>query len=115
MRNLLLMCILLNLSTTVYSIRKIKGNHPERRLRSPKPRRLGGEGASMMLQANQHADMAIMVNMSQTNEELSDIMNNVQSFQKGIDELAEAVNTQIVQLSSVCNNNLGRNHYLGKI
>ena len=95
-RNLLLIGVMLCLTSTVCSIRKIKANHTERRLRGVKPRELVGNGAEMMMAANQHADMAIMVNMSQTNEELSDIMNNVQSFQKGIDELAEAVNTQIV-------------------
>ena len=123
MKTVVLALLLFGLSFQLKKHKRIKQLQTERITKGAPPRKLLGLDSLMgnvdenelLKQATQHSDMAIMVAMSQTNEQLNDIMQNVQNFQKGIDELAEAVNTQIVQLSSVANNNLNKNVYLGRI
>ena len=124
MKTIVLTFLFVCFSFQLKNHKKIKQLQTERITRGAQPRKLmlsmdklmgNADENELLKQATQHSDMAIMVAMSQTNEQLNDIMQNVQNFQKGIDELAEAVNTQIVQLSSVANNNLNKNVYLGRI
>ena len=113
---LLLSFLLINL----FEARKpIRSQHPYRRLSKNSERRLMGFGTDETTddieEASEHSHMVMMMNMMEKNSQISNIMKNVKRFSSSLDDLAESVNTQIVQLASVANSNLGKNLYLSKI
>ena len=111
---------LLLLSFNIYQTAKlIKSQHPSRRLSQKPERKLNLFGSSdteqEMDEASEHSHMVMMMNMMEKNSQIGNIMKNVKRFSSSLDELAESVNTQIVQLASVANSNTAKNLYLGKI
>ena len=109
--------VIMLLTEPCISSKKIRRTHSGRRLSQNKrqPRKLFGGTAAIEEAQQQTRDMHIMQALGQTSNEVSDIMNNVTLFQKRMDELAETVNTHLVQISSIANNNHHRNIYIGKI
>lgn len=104
--------------TSARSAKLIRSQHPQRRLDAKPERRLmfgSSDTEQEMDEASEHSHMSIMMNMMEKNSLISNIMKNVKRFSVSLDDLSEAVNTQIVQLASVANSNLGKNLYLSKI
>ena len=103
------------------SAKTIKSQHSERRLRQKKDRKLygslmGGDTETEdMEEESEHSHMTMMMQMMEKNTQISNIMKNVKRFSSSLDDLAESVNTQIVNLASVANANLNKNLYLNKI
>lgn len=104
---------------SIQAAKQIKSQHPARRLNARTERKLSLFGSSdtqqEMDEASEHSHMVMMMNMMEKNSQISNIMKNVKRFSTSLDDLAESVNTQIVQLASVANSNLNKNLYLSKI
>ena len=116
---MLLLAFILAMST-VQSAKTIRSLHDSRR-KSAKPERqlglFGGDDdeADEADEASEHSRMRTIMNMMQKSSSIQNILKNVRLFSTALDDLAEAVNGQIVALAGVANSNLGKNLYLGKI
>lgn len=118
----LLLFTLLTIVSFTEAAKPIKSQHSSRRLAAKPERQLflnnllgSSDTEQEMDEASEHSHMFIMMNMMEKNSLISNIMKNVKRFASSLDDLSEAVNTQIVQLASVANSNLGKNLYLSKI
>ena len=104
---------------SIQAAKSIKSQHPSRRKAARPERQLGLFGSSdtetELDEASEHSHMVLVMNMMEKNSRINNIMKNVKMFSTSLDDLAEAVNTQIVQLASVANSNLGKNVYINNI
>ena len=105
--------------STVESAKTIKSLHDRRRVGAKKERQLGlfggDDDADEEDEASEHSRMRTIFNMMQKSSAIQNILKNVRMFSSALDDLAEAINVQIVSLAGVANSNLSKNLYLGKI
>ena len=106
----LIMTSIVSKATKINRLRQTRGAKPERKLFG-----FGG-GMEQKLKEqqenNQHENMVMMMKMMERQGQIKKVLDLVGQFNSRLEDLAESVNTEIVQLSAVANSNMSRPGYL---
>ena len=107
---LLILTTILTKATKINKLRQTRNGRPERKLG------LFDGGMEQKLKeqqdANQHENMVMMMKMMERQGQIKKVLDLVGQFNSRLEDLAESVNTEIVQLSAVANSNMNRPKYL---